>query len=286
MTMTDKEVGLKRRELETWLAETGVRIRRYSLDPRLRKPEDERKPDHGVELRTNADEAWKEWRIIREKFDQLPSGPTPAELNEVEYLWLDLERKVDLIQRDLISEQSKTGGIKTVLWLVGALVVLIFIFLGTHGVRWFDFSGFEPWPEWGPLKYGDVAFWSSFGVLCNLLFLATYYLARRDFDVYYEFWYLSTALRAPFLAVILMIVILEFTEWYGEGTWIETYLLEEGNKSYFIAFMSFCLGLASDRTSRIIRDLAEGVGDFVQHAVARISQRLSTAVSQTSSPQK
>ena len=124
------------------------------------------------------------------------------------------------------------------------------------------------------MKYGEVIFWSSFGVLCSLLFLSTWYLARRDFDMYYQPWYLSTALRAPFVSLIGMMIILEFVEWYGQGTWVEHYLLEEGNKFYFIVFMSFCLGLTSDRTSKLIGDLAEAVGDFLEQAVAMVSKRL------------
>ena len=66
-------------------------------------------------------------------------------------------------------------------------------------------------------------------------------------------WYLSTFLRAPFLTVILMMVVWNLLEWYGEGNWIETYILGR-EISYFIAFVSFCLGLSSDSTSSIIRD--------------------------------
>jgi len=85
-------------------------------------------------------------------------------------------------------------------------------------------------------------------------------------------------LRAPFLSVILMMVVLEFVEWYGEGKWIENYLLEEGNKFYFIVFMSFSLGLMSEETSAIMRELAEGVVKFVRNVVGRVSDRLSSAV--------
>lgn len=284
--MADKEIDLKRRDLKANLAETAVRIRRYSLDPFLREPDRERDPDPGAKLRKQADDAWKEWLTVRERFDKLPAAPTLQELAEVERLWLQLDRNVDLIQRELISNESFVAGAKTVAWMAFALVLLAAIYLMTHGVRWFNFSGFEPWPEWGPAKYGEVAFWSSFGVLCSLLFLATRYLARRDFDRWYQPWYVSTALRGPFLTIILMVLVLEFGEWYGEGTWIENYLLEEGNKFYFIAFMSFCLGLASDSTSAIMRDLSDGVTEFVQRVVAKVSKRLSSAVSTTDSIQK
>ena len=104
------------------------------------------------------------------------------------------------------------------------------------------------------------------------------YLSKRDFDQWYQSWYLATVLRAPFLSVILMILVLEFVEWYGEGTWIETYLLEEGNKSYFIAFMSFCIGLSSDQAAAILRDLSWSISDFLRGVVQRVSRKLSSAL--------
>jgi len=201
------------------------------------------------------------------------------ELLAIEKRWLNLDRKVDLIQRDLIGANSLRAGAFTFAWLAVFLVGLVVFYLFSHGVRSWNGAGFELWPEWGPWKYGEVALWSSFGVLCYLLFRCTYYVARRDFDEWYQLWYGSTFLRAPFLTVILMMIVLEFVEWYGEGKWIENYILEEGNKTYFIAFVSFCLGLTSDATSSIVRDLSEGVTDFVRKAVSRVAQRLSSSVS-------
>ncbi len=293
--MPEKEIELRQRELRLNLTEARTRIRRYSLDPRLRsshetqvgagddKPAAAQDAELAARLRQLTDGAWDEWLAARDQFVALPSPPTVDALAAVEKSLLKLDRKLDLIQRELISEKSFEAGLKTVLWMAAALVGLALFYLFTHGLRGLDFSNFEPWPEWGPLKYGEVAFWSSFGVLCWLLFLATWYLARRDFDKWYQPWYLSTALRAPFLTTILMLIVLEFVEWYGEGTRIQNYLLEEGNKYYFIIFMSFCLGLTSDRTSRIIGDLAEGVGDFVQNVVTRITRWLSAATSNTPS---
>lgn len=277
--MGDKEIGKQYQALELNLAETKIRIRRYSLDPRLK----ERAGEGDDKLRVRADEAWKKWLNARDQFRALPQPPTQADLDNVERIWLELEREVDLIQRELISEKSFQGGIRTLIGLVLTLVVLGVIYLLGHTggalAAPSDLAAkFEPWPEWGPLKYAEVAFWSAFGVLCNLLFVASYHLARRDFDVWYQPWYVSTFLRAPFLTVILMMIVLEFVEWYGEDTWMQTYLLEEGNKFYFIVFMSFCLGLASDTTAGIIRDLADGVTEFVSRAVSRVSQKLGSAV--------
>jgi hypothetical protein len=286
--MTSKDIERKRNELLANLTETANRIRRYSLDPKLRmaqapstKPNasDAAAADFGEYLRGEAEAAWEEWIALRDEFAALPDSPTLAQLMSIEKKWLNLDRKVDLIQRDLIGENSLKAGVFTVTWLVFALIFLLALYLLSHGVRSWNLATFEPWPEWGIWKYGEVAFWSGFGVLCYLLFISTRYIARRDFDEWYKLWYVSTFLRAPFLTVILMMIVLEFVEWYGEGKWIETYILEEGNKTYFIAFMSFCLGISSDATSSIIRDLADGVSDFVKKAVSRVSQKLSSAVS-------
>lgn len=282
--MASKDIERKHNELLANLAETANRIRRYSLDPRLRM---DKAPsaipagsdDLGEFLRGEAAAAWDDWVDLRDEFVALPDSPTLDQLMAVERKWLDLDHKVDLIQRDLIGENSVRAGMLTVAWLSLALIGLVIVYLLSHGVRGWSLSALEPWPEWGPWKYGEVAFWSSFGILCYLLFIATRYIARRDFDEWYQLWYVSTFLRAPFLTVILMMLILEFVEWYGEGKWIETYLLEEGNKTYFIFFLSFCLGISSDATSSIIRDLSNGVSGFVKKAVSRVSQKLSSSVS-------
>jgi hypothetical protein len=282
--MASKDIERKHNDLLANLAETANRIRRYSLDPRLRMdkapPAKSAEPgDLGEYLRRETAAAWADWVALRDEFAALPDSPTLAQLMEVEKKWLNLDHKVDLIQRDLIGENSVRAGVLTVAWLVLALIGLVIAYLLSHGVRGWNLTAFEPWPEWGPLKYGEVAFWSSFGILCYLLFIATRYIARRDFDEWYKLWYVSTFLRAPFLTVILMMIILEFVEWYGEGKWIQTYLLEEGNKTFFIFFLSFCLGISSDVTSSILRDLANGVSGFVKKAVSRVSQKLSSSVS-------
>lgn len=284
--MSSKDIERKHNELLANLAETATRIRRYSLDPGLRltkvppaTPKASAAADRGEYLRQEAAAAWDDWLELRDEFAALPESPSLVQLMAVERKWLSLDHKVDLIQRDLIGSNSLRSGMLTVTWLVVVLVALVLAYLFSHGVRGWNFLTFEQWPEWGPWKYGEVAFWSGFGILCYLLFTATRYIARRDFDEWYQLWYISTFLRAPFLTVILMLLILEFVEWYGEGKWIETYLLEEGNKTYFIIFLSFCLGISSDVTSSIIRDLASGVSDFVKKVVSRVSQKLSSSVS-------
>jgi hypothetical protein len=232
--------------------------------------------DPSEQLRDMTTLAWNEWLLVRDALTKLPAELSSGQLDEVERMWLVLDWKVDLIQRELIAENSFRSGFVTVIWMSFTLIVLFIAYLWSHGVRGLNLISFEPWPEWGPLKYAEVASWSLFGVLCWLLFLASRYLSRRDFDHWYQPWYLSSALRAPFLTVILMMVVLEFSEWYGEETWIQRYLLEEGNKFYFIVFMSFSLGLTSDRTSRIAGDLTEGVGEFVHNAVRKVSHKLAS----------
>lgn len=293
--MPDQDSRRQLRDLRRKLQETGTRIRRYTLDPRLRLSADRDSGTSGAEtpanppprgeqspptarladeLRKLTDKAWEKWMALFGRAAALSDTAPQAELVEIEKAWLQLERDVDLIQRELISQESLSAGLRTVRDLAIALSGMVVAYLLTHGVYTLNFSTFEPWPEWGPLKYGEVVFWSGFGVLCYLMFLATWYLARRDFDKYYRPWYLSTGLRAPFLSLIGMMIILEFAEWYGEGGWLENYILAEGNKFYFIVFASFCLGLVSDRTASIIGDLAESVGDLLEQAVGRVSQRL------------
>ena len=256
-----------RRTLEVSVNETGIRIRRYTLDDHL-------KPD---ELQT-LEGIWKKWLTLREEFYALAADAGVAELRVIEHRLIEIDRGVDLVQRTLVSASSFRTGTRTAVLLALALVAMVLLYLAMHGVRGLDFSNFEPIAEWGALKYVEVAFWCEFGVLCYLLFLAGDYLSKRDFDPWYQPWYLATALRAPFLGVILMMIVLEFVEWYGEGGWMETYLLEEGNKSYFIAFMSFCIGLSSDQAAAILRDLSWSISDFLQGVVQRVSRKLSSAL--------
>jgi hypothetical protein len=256
-----------RRSLELSLNATGVRIRRYTLDGHLDQP--------GLQ---KLDGLWADWLALRKTFYGMPADAPSAELRGIEQTLIGLDRNVDLVQRTLVSAKSLMIGSRTALLLAAALIGLAWLYFLLHGVRGLDFSNFEPIAEWGALKYVEVAFWSEFGVLCYLLFLAGDYISKRDFDQWYQPWYLATALRAPFLGVILMMVVLEFVEWYGDGTWMETFLLEEGNKSYFIAFMSFCIGLSSDQSSAILRDLSWSVADFLQGVVQRVSRKLSSAL--------
>jgi hypothetical protein len=270
--MTDKDLRRQWRQLEMDVAEGQVRIRRYSIDPRLRETGQQ-------DLRDAADAAWQLWVDARRAF-YAEREPTEDALRRLQAQILTVERKTDLIQRELISGRSQRAGSITIAWLAIVLIGLGLIYLSLHNVRWNDFSQFEPFAEWGPLKYVEVAFWGTFGALCALLYFAANYLLRRDFDEWYRGWYVSMLLRAPFLVVILMLLVLEFVEWYGQdGGWIHDFLLDEGNKFYFIAFMSFMLGIMIREASDIIRNLGDGVAAFVDGVVSRISDRLSSALS-------
>src|SRR5438045_1942944 len=123
--MASKEIERKRNELLADLTETACRIRRYSLDPRLRMnaapAPGAKKPfadsDFGEYLRQEAEAAWEDWMRLRDDFTALPDSPTLAELLAIERKWLNLDRKVDLIQRDLIGANSLRAGAFTFMWL-------------------------------------------------------------------------------------------------------------------------------------------------------------------------
>src|SRR5438067_3849179 len=99
--MDQRELESKYKELKANIVESGVRIRRYSLDPRLRLPD---RPDDkglGRDLRERADAAWEQWLDTYTAFAKLPTTCTEAQLLEIEERWLKLDRQVDLMQRDL-----------------------------------------------------------------------------------------------------------------------------------------------------------------------------------------
>lgn len=256
--------------LELFLREIEVRIRRYTMDRKLSDASLARL----ATLHT-------EWLAVRKVFFAKTGHATLAELRDIEQKAIVVDRQIDLVQRELVSQESFKAGTRTTLLLAASLVVLTIVYFWSHGVTGLNFANFEPLAEWGPLKYVEVAFWSEFGILCYLLFLAGHYTSRRDFDEWYQMWYVATALRGPLVTIALMVLILEFAEWYAEDGWLQSYLLEEGNKFYFIAFMSFSLGLASDRVARISRELAESVADFAEAVAKKISAKLKTAISPT-----
>jgi hypothetical protein len=264
-----------KRSLALTVEETGSRIRRYTLDDKL----DE------TALATLG-QVWDEWLAVRAKYHGLADAAGDAEVRAVEQELLKVDRKVDLVQRKLISAYSFQAGKRTSIALAAALMALAVLYLAMHGVRGLDFSDFEPLAEWGPLKYVEVAFWSAFGVLCWLLFTAAAYVSRRDFDKWYQPWYLATALRAPFLCVAVMILVLEFVEWYAEDGWLQSYLLEDGNKFYFIVLVSFCLGLASDQAAGTLRDLSDGLWEFIREVVKRFTRKLRSGLTPENSLKK
>ncbi len=265
--MATKDLERAARGVEMFLREIETRIRRYTMDRKL--------SDGNLE---RLKELHKEWRVVRKDFYAAVDKATGAELREIEERALVIDREIDLVQRELISQKSFKAGTWTVAALAVVLLGLVVLYLWSHGVRSLRFEEFEPLAEWGPLKYLEVAFWSEFGVLCYLLFLAANYMSRRDFDEWYQTWYLATALRAPLITIVLMVMILEFTEWYAEDSeWIDG-LMEDGNKFYFIAFMSFLLGLASDRVAGITRELSESVADFAEAVAKKFGSKLKDIV--------
>lgn len=274
--MADKATIKRYRQMQENIAEEGNRIRRYTMDPFVKIPDDPDAADPGKQLRIDLDQAFTEWQKVKDLWRKEAAAMQPSGLDALEKDYDLLVRHIDLIQRELISESSYEAGMDTVRWMVLVLLGLVVTYLATHGVFT---DGFEPWPEWGPLKYGEVACWSAFGAICVLLYKSTVYLARRDFDEWYKPWYVATFLRAPFLAVILMMVLLEFAEAQETGSWIQEYLMGEGNKFYFIVFVSFCLGLSTDSTNGLIHDLSDGVAEFFSRIVNRFSSWLSSAVS-------
>jgi len=286
--MDSKEKRTRVGILRANMNETAVRIRRYTVDPRLCEAQDNPLPKATVEkLRQDADAVWGKWLEAHMRIEKLPADPADNALLELEKDHLQIDHEVDLIQRELISEDIFRAGGRTVRWLVLAMAVTAIAYIGLHMVRTESGSwDFEPWSEWGPVKYGEVMFWGMFGCLCYLLLTAATYLLRRDFDRWYQTWYIAVFLRSPFVTLILMLIILEFVEWYGEDNWIHDYILEEGNKFYFIVFMSFCLGLASDTAASIARSLSNGVCELVSGAVGKVAMKLKSAVADTSTPTK
>ena len=82
--MPEDSVERRKRALAASLARTHARIRRYTLDPRLRKPLKPGDPDPGAELRTGANELFQQWLALKEQFDGLPSPPPRERLDAFE----------------------------------------------------------------------------------------------------------------------------------------------------------------------------------------------------------
>lgn len=277
--MSPQEITNALREMRQRLMGASNRIRRYTLDSRLRTPDKGSIMEPWLSIRTELDNSWTQWLSLRTEINGLPGAPTEQQCRETQSHMLDLERKLDLVQRELIAPSSTRDGIWTVVLLASTLIGSVYAYIALHGMVDFNVDKFEDWPDWGPVKYFEVASWAFFGVLCTLLYTAAYFLSRRDFDGHFAGWYISTAIRAPLLAMIVMLVVLEFVEWYGEGGWLEKYILEEGNKYYFIVFVSFCLGINSEATAEIIGDLQSGVTSGIRSVVRKVAQKFGAVVS-------
>src|SRR2546423_11549777 len=198
-----------------FMGEIESRIRRYTMDRKV-------SPENLQRLSA----LHEEWRGVRRQFLEKGGTATEAELMALDERALVVDRQIDLIQRELISQQSFRTGTRTVLLLAAAFVALSVVYLWSHGVTGLNFGAFEPIAETGPLKYLEVGFWALFGGLCYLIFRAADYMSRRDFDEWYQAWYLSTALRSPLITIVRMVLLLEFVAWYGEDSWLQACLLE------------------------------------------------------------
>ena len=109
----------KRRLLERAIVDIGVRIRRYTLDNRLKDS------DVGTGTLANAEKAWLVWVAIRTDFYQLGASATDDQLLAIEERVLKVDRAVDLIQRDLVSTESFRIGMWTTSWLAIATALLV-----------------------------------------------------------------------------------------------------------------------------------------------------------------
>src|SRR3989338_9325717 len=105
--MADKELERKKQQLESDLNETQIRIRPCTLDPRLR---DEPNADKDNALRDACDAAWKAWLGVWGQYNALGPAPTDKELLKVEKEWREVDRQVDLIQREVITPEDYAAG--------------------------------------------------------------------------------------------------------------------------------------------------------------------------------
>ena len=152
--MAEQQISRQLRDLRKQLHETGTRIRRYTLDPRLRmhvqREKESDKPAAGnalthfpgskhsmtipaelsEELRKMADKAWEKWLSLNARLNALPDAAARADVLDAELAWLQLDRDVDLIQRELISRESSDAGVQTVVVLGAVLMGVSAIYPG------------------------------------------------------------------------------------------------------------------------------------------------------------
>src|SRR5688572_25168965 len=103
--MNDKELAKRLRVLREDLDAEGERIRRYSMDPFLKEPDVAGQPDPGAKLRDQLETAWAHWYAIKGKLRELQAAATLPAVNALEAESEKLEREIDLVQRELISEE-------------------------------------------------------------------------------------------------------------------------------------------------------------------------------------
>ncbi len=269
--MADSEAPRMKRRLGRDLVDLKVRLSRYRKDPLLAECVTRPGSADLACLRQKSNVAWGEWCVARKMWLDQTDKLDMGQLNALEEKLLEIERRADELQRELVCPESARAGWKVVACLAAAQTALLGLYVVAHGMA--DDWTFEVPLMWGPGKYVEVFFWTCFGSLTGLLGLAGTYLARRDFDRAYSPWYLTSAVRAPFLATVLMFVIVELGEAYGSAQGL---FEEEGAKFYGVALLSFCMGMVSEQTGMLVWSLAEGVLTFVQGVVQRFSDRLAS----------
>ena len=94
--MTPQEITNALRELRQRLMGASNRIRRYTLDSRLRSPNNGAaifEPWLGI--RKGLDESWTHWLDLRKEIHGLPATPTEKQCRDTQLHMLELERELE-----------------------------------------------------------------------------------------------------------------------------------------------------------------------------------------------
>src|SRR5258708_36790613 len=119
--------------------EQGLRIRRYTMDPRIKKIPTPGRPPPNSELREELEKVWKKWFALKGDFRDLPDNTTVPAIIALEKECDEVERGIDLVQRVLVSASSFTAGLLTVVWLSALLLGLGVLYFATHAASGLDF---------------------------------------------------------------------------------------------------------------------------------------------------
>src|SRR5437868_1658265 len=109
--MTPKELSRKLSDLKFDIDETGTRIRRYTLDPRLAiRSKTGAELKEAMDLGVQADNAWKRWNGLCGKYNLALGSRDPGMIQTTENEHQEVARDVDLLQRELIAHSSFKAG--------------------------------------------------------------------------------------------------------------------------------------------------------------------------------